>query len=88
VGTRLGALLYRTLPVVGVSGTVAGIATRTPAAGHCVAKTGTLDNVSNLAGYCHARDGHELAFAIMVDGPPNWTAFVSIGRMVAAIARF
>lgn len=87
-GTPTGRLLYRTLPVVGVSGTVAGIAVKTAAAGRCVAKTGTLNGVSNLAGYCHALDGHELAFVMLVDGPPNWTALAEIGKMVAAVARY
>jgi D-alanyl-D-alanine carboxypeptidase/D-alanyl-D-alanine-endopeptidase (penicillin-binding protein 4) len=87
-GTPTGKLLYQTLPVVGVNGTVAGIADRTAAAGHCAAKTGTLDGVSNLAGYCHARDGHELAFVMMVVGPPNWSALAEIGKMVAAVARY
>jgi D-alanyl-D-alanine carboxypeptidase/D-alanyl-D-alanine-endopeptidase (penicillin-binding protein 4) len=87
-GTPTGELLYASLPVLGRSGTVRGIALKTAAVGRCAAKTGTLTGVSNLAGYCHARDGHELAFAIMADGPPNWTAFVQIGRMVAAIARY
>jgi D-alanyl-D-alanine carboxypeptidase/D-alanyl-D-alanine-endopeptidase (penicillin-binding protein 4) len=87
-GTPTGNVLAASLPTVGVSGTTATIATHTPAAGNCIAKTGTLNNVTNLAGYCHSR-GHQLvAFALFVDGPPNWTALTLIGRMVAAIARY
>ena len=86
--TATGATLAASLPIVGVSGTTRTIAVHTAAAGRCVAKTGTLDNVSNLAGYCHAR-GHQLiAFALFVDGPPNWTALTLIGRMAAAIASY
>ena len=34
----------------------------------CQAKTGTLNGVSNLAGYCDAAGGHTIAFALMMDG--------------------
>jgi D-alanyl-D-alanine carboxypeptidase/D-alanyl-D-alanine-endopeptidase (penicillin-binding protein 4) len=86
--TPTGSVLYDALPTVGVNGTVRTIATGTAAAGSCVAKTGTLNNVSNLAGYCHAR-GHQLvAFALFVDGPPNWVALPLIGKMVATIAEY
>ena len=70
-----------------MSGTGATIATGTPAQGHCIAKTGTLDNVTNLAGYCHTA-GHQLvAFALFVDGPENWQSLALEGKMVADIAR-
>jgi D-alanyl-D-alanine carboxypeptidase/D-alanyl-D-alanine-endopeptidase (penicillin-binding protein 4) len=85
--TSLGDVLAASLPTVGMSGTVATIATGTPAQGHCIAKTGTLDNVTNLAGYCHTA-GHQLvAFALFVDGPENWQALALEGKMVADIAR-
>jgi D-alanyl-D-alanine carboxypeptidase/D-alanyl-D-alanine-endopeptidase (penicillin-binding protein 4) len=87
-GTALGPVLRASLPLVGVNGSARGIAVGSAARGRCLAKTGTLDYVSNLAGYCHSRDGHTLAFALFVDGPSNSRAFVLIGRMVAAIARY
>jgi serine-type D-Ala-D-Ala carboxypeptidase/endopeptidase (penicillin-binding protein 4) len=87
-GTPTGQLVWGSLPTVGVNGTVQTIAVHTPARGRCVAKTGTLNYVSNLAGYCDARGGHVLAFAVFVDGPTNSRAFVLIGQMVAAIARY
>jgi D-alanyl-D-alanine carboxypeptidase/D-alanyl-D-alanine-endopeptidase (penicillin-binding protein 4) len=87
-GTPTGQLLRASLPTVGENGTVRTIAVRTPAHGHCLAKTGTLNFVTNLAGYCQATDGHTLAFAMFVDGPPNSEALVPIGRMAAAIARY
>jgi D-alanyl-D-alanine carboxypeptidase/D-alanyl-D-alanine-endopeptidase (penicillin-binding protein 4) len=84
--TSPGNMLWDSLPTMGVDGTVAEIATGTPAQGHCIAKTGTLDNVTNLAGYCHSA-GHQLvAFALFVDGPENWQAIPIIGKMVASIA--
>jgi D-alanyl-D-alanine carboxypeptidase/D-alanyl-D-alanine-endopeptidase (penicillin-binding protein 4) len=86
--TPIGRILTASLPVVGVSGTVAGLARHTPAQGRCFAKTGTLTGVSNLAGYCAARGGHSLAFAFFVDGPPNSRATPWLGHMVAAVAGY
>jgi D-alanyl-D-alanine carboxypeptidase/D-alanyl-D-alanine-endopeptidase (penicillin-binding protein 4) len=87
-GRPLGRMLATALPVVGESGTVQGIAVHTPAQGHCVAKTGTLYRVTNLAGVCTARDAHELAFALFLDGPNNWQAFPMIGRVLGAVAGY
>ncbi len=86
--TSLGDILWNSLPVVGVSGTTQTIATRTPAQGNCVAKTGTLFYVTNLAGYCHSRGGSVLAFAMFMDGPTNDAALVLLGHMVAMIAKY
>jgi D-alanyl-D-alanine carboxypeptidase/D-alanyl-D-alanine-endopeptidase (penicillin-binding protein 4) len=86
--TPTGNLLYAALPVVGRQGTVQSIGVHTPAQGHCVAKTGTLNNVTNLAGYCHAAGGQTLAFALMIDGPDNYQAYPVLSRVVAAIARY
>jgi D-alanyl-D-alanine carboxypeptidase/D-alanyl-D-alanine-endopeptidase (penicillin-binding protein 4) len=88
VHTPIGTTLAASLPTVGVDGTTRTIAVGTAAAGRCIAKTGTLDNVTNLAGYCHGRGRQLLAFALFVDGPPNWTALTLIGRMAAAIAKY
>lgn len=87
-GTPVGAELFSSLPVVGVSGTVRTIAAGGPARGACVAKTGTLNDVTNLAGLCHSRGGKVLAFALFVDGPSNWRALQLISAMVTSIARF
>jgi serine-type D-Ala-D-Ala carboxypeptidase/endopeptidase (penicillin-binding protein 4) len=87
-GTPTGKLLWDSLPVVGRQGTVSTIGLKTYAAGHCVAKTGTLNNVTNLAGYCRTRGGQTLAFAMFVDGPPNWTALVALSKAVGAIASY
>jgi D-alanyl-D-alanine carboxypeptidase/D-alanyl-D-alanine-endopeptidase (penicillin-binding protein 4) len=86
--TSMGRQLVNSLPVVGVSGTVQRIATHTFAQGRCMAKTGTLNYVTNLAGYCTARNHHVLAFALMINGPPNWTAIQLLDRLVPAIARY
>jgi D-alanyl-D-alanine carboxypeptidase/D-alanyl-D-alanine-endopeptidase (penicillin-binding protein 4) len=86
--TKLGDELTAALPTVGVNGTVQSIGTGTPAQGHCVAKTGTLNYVTNLAGYCTARDHHTLAFAVMLDGPPNWTSYEYLDQFIAAVAKY
>ncbi len=86
--TPIGRELQASLPVVGRQGTVQGIAVGTAAAGNCVAKTGTLDYVTNMAGYCTARGHQPLAFAVFVDGPTNSAAIALEGAMVAAIARY
>lgn len=86
--TPIGQNLQASLPVVGVNGTVQRIAAHTFAQGRCMAKTGTLNYVTNLAGYCTARNHHVLAFALMIDGPGNWTAIQLLNRMVPAIARY
>ena len=86
--TALGDELASSLPIVGKQGTVQTIGLKTAAVGRCIAKTGSLNNVSNLAGYCHSKGGHRLAFAVFVDGPPNWTAFALESKMIGAIARY
>jgi D-alanyl-D-alanine carboxypeptidase/D-alanyl-D-alanine-endopeptidase (penicillin-binding protein 4) len=55
------------LPVAGRTGTLATRMRHSYATGRCLAKTGTLLNASDLAGYCHARDGHVLVFAFLMN---------------------
>lgn len=86
--TRVGNELSASLPVVGVEGTVKSIGLKTAAQGRCRAKTGTLNYVTNLAGYCRSRSGKTLAFALFVDGPDNGTAILQESKMIAAIARY
>jgi D-alanyl-D-alanine carboxypeptidase/D-alanyl-D-alanine-endopeptidase (penicillin-binding protein 4) len=86
--TAVGGELAASMATVGVEGTVRGIGVKTPAQGRCIAKTGTLNYVTNLAGYCHSRGGHLLAFALLIDGPANWEAVALESKMIAAIARY
>ena len=86
--TPTGLLVHASLPIVGEQGTVENIGAHSPAQGHCVAKTGTLDNVTNLAGYCDTKSGNKLAFALMIDGPSNYAAIPALSRVVASIARY
>lgn len=84
--TPIGNELATALPTMGVNGTVQSVGLHTPAQGRCIAKTGTLNGVTNLAGYCTNRAGHVLTFAFFVDGPPNWTALTMVGNMAGVIA--
>jgi D-alanyl-D-alanine carboxypeptidase/D-alanyl-D-alanine-endopeptidase (penicillin-binding protein 4) len=86
--TSVGRELDSTLPVVGVSGTTARIGLRTRAQGRCIAKTGTLDGVTNLAGICHSDGGQMLAFALFLDGPTLDQARSLLTHMVGAIASY
>jgi serine-type D-Ala-D-Ala carboxypeptidase/endopeptidase (penicillin-binding protein 4) len=56
------------LAVAGRTGTLVDEMRGTYAQGRCRGKTGTLHDVSNVAGYCQARDGHTLAFAFLLNG--------------------
>ncbi len=87
-GNSLGATLQADLPVAGRSGTLASRMRHTTAEGRCVAKTGTLNGVSNLAGWCHALGGHTLAFCLLIDGPGETAAHRLQDNIAITIARF
>jgi serine-type D-Ala-D-Ala carboxypeptidase/endopeptidase (penicillin-binding protein 4) len=76
------------LPVAGVSGTLALRMRRTAASGRCAAKTGTLHDVSALAGYCSTLSGERLAFAILMNRVTPLRARVLQDRMTTALARY
>lgn len=60
--------LQPSLPLAGVDGTLRKRMTSGPAYANVSAKTGTLEGVSTLSGYCKAPNGHILCFAIMNQG--------------------
>ena len=60
--------LQPSLPLAGVDGTLRKRMTSGPAYANVSAKTGTLEGVSTLSGYCTAHNGHTLCFAIMNQG--------------------
>jgi D-alanyl-D-alanine carboxypeptidase/D-alanyl-D-alanine-endopeptidase (penicillin-binding protein 4) len=86
--TTVGNELSASLPTTGVNGTLTGIGVHTAAQGRCQAKTGSLNDVSNLAGECRTRSGQEIVFGLFIDGPDNATAFTLESRMVGAIAAY
>jgi len=86
--TPIGAVLRSDLAVAGLTGTLSERMRRSGAAGRCEGKTGTLTGVSNLAGYCQARDGHTLAFALFTDGIATTTAHTIQDHMAISIADY
>ena len=83
-----GLAFAASLPVAGRSGTLAGRFRRTAARDRCQAKTGTLRDVSALAGYCTTTGGARVAFAILMNGVYPYSARRLQDRMVAALARY
>ena len=57
-----------TLPVAGVSGSLARRMKGTPAEGRVWAKTGSMSQVRSLSGYIVTAEGEPLVFAFMVNG--------------------
>jgi serine-type D-Ala-D-Ala carboxypeptidase/endopeptidase (penicillin-binding protein 4) len=87
-GTEEGRYFRRSLAVAGRSGTIAKRMRGTAAAGRCRAKTGTLNGVSALAGYCDSRRGGHTAFAFLMNGVSTWGAHTLQDRMAATLARY
>lgn len=56
------------LPIAGEDGSLRKRMRATSAAGNVHAKTGTVDGISTLSGYCHAANGNTLCFSIMNQG--------------------
>ena len=75
------------LAVAGVSGTVARRMRGTAAAGRCHVKTGTLNAVSALSGYCPGAD-HTAVFSILMNKVSISKAHLIQDRMAALVARF
>lgn len=83
-------VFFNSLAVGGESGTLQDEMQGTAAHGACHGKTGTLSDVAALAGYCHATDGHELAFAFLANGlsNPDYVHSVEGNQMAPALARY
>ena len=86
--TSIGAVLRNDLAVAGSTGTLSERMRHTGAAGRCQGKTGTLTGVSNLVGYCQARNGHLLAFALFTDGISTSFAHTIQDHMTISIADY
>ena len=77
----------KSLAVAGRTGTLKHRMRGTAAEGRCQAKTGTINGVSALSGYCDSRSGL-LAFSILMNGVNVDTARRAQDAMAAAIARY
>jgi serine-type D-Ala-D-Ala carboxypeptidase/endopeptidase (penicillin-binding protein 4) len=84
---RANTALRAALPVAGRSGTLVDRMRRTSAQDRCQAKTGTLSNVSALAGWCRTANGHDVAFAFIENFVYTPTAKAAEDRLAIALAR-
>jgi D-alanyl-D-alanine carboxypeptidase/D-alanyl-D-alanine-endopeptidase (penicillin-binding protein 4) len=76
------------LAVIGRNGTVSRRMRGTPAQDRCHAKTGTLRDVSALAGFCNTAGGERVAFAFLMNGVYPASARAVQDRMTVALARY
>jgi D-alanyl-D-alanine carboxypeptidase/D-alanyl-D-alanine-endopeptidase (penicillin-binding protein 4) len=76
------------LAVAGRSGTLSTRMRGTAAQDRCRAKTGTLRDVSALAGYCDTSTGAHVAFAFLMNRVAPWWARIRQDRMTAVLARY
>jgi D-alanyl-D-alanine carboxypeptidase/D-alanyl-D-alanine-endopeptidase (penicillin-binding protein 4) len=79
---------YRSLPLAGHSGTLRKRMRGTAADGHCRAKTGTLNGVSALAGYCRTRSARRLVFVLIMNGVYVPGARAVQDRIASSLAGF
>lgn len=75
------------LAVAGRTGTLANRMRTTAARDRCVGKTGSLSNVSTLAGYCRTANDHLVAFAFMHNRVVPAYARSAQDRLLTTLAR-
>ncbi|MES2518908.1 MAG: D-alanyl-D-alanine carboxypeptidase/D-alanyl-D-alanine-endopeptidase [Bacteroidota bacterium] len=56
---------YESIPIVGISGTVANLGKKSKAVGNVRAKSGSIDGVRAFAGYFTAKNGEMMCFSMM-----------------------
>jgi D-alanyl-D-alanine carboxypeptidase/D-alanyl-D-alanine-endopeptidase (penicillin-binding protein 4) len=86
--TDQGPTLDSALAVVGRTGTVYDRMRGTAAQDRCHTKTGTLHDVSSLAGYCTTLGGDRVAFAFLMNYVYPLAAHVLQDKMTVALARY
>jgi D-alanyl-D-alanine carboxypeptidase/D-alanyl-D-alanine-endopeptidase (penicillin-binding protein 4) len=84
----IGKAFVDSLAVAGKEGTLDGRMGGTVASGRCRGKTGTINGVSNLSGYCRSGK-HMVAFSLLMNGVGSYDAARAIqDKMVVEIARY
>jgi D-alanyl-D-alanine carboxypeptidase/D-alanyl-D-alanine-endopeptidase (penicillin-binding protein 4) len=83
-----GPALRTGMALAGATGTVAGRMRGTAAAGRCRVKTGTLSNVSALAGYCTTLGKRTVTFAVIMNHTAVAAARAAQDRAAVAIANW
>ncbi len=79
---------YKSLSIAGEDGTLTERMRGTAAHGSCRGKTGTINGVSNVSGYCK-NGGRMVAFSILMNGVGSYDSARWIqDQMVAQIARY
>lgn len=85
---EIGKPLFASLSIAGKDGTLDERMEGTPAAGKCRGKTGTINGVSNLSGYCKS-GGDLVAFSILMNGVGDFEGARAIqDDMVVEIAKY
>ncbi len=87
-GTTIGNIIRSDVAIAGESGTLERRMRGSTAQGRCDAKTGTLNGVSNLAGWCQSLSGQTLAFCFLIDGQGETYAHELQDGMAIALARY
>ena len=85
---RRGVAFDESLAVVGRNGSVYNRMRGTAAQDRCHAKTGTLHDVSALAGFCDTTGGERVAFAFLMNRVYPSGARALQDRMTVALARY
>jgi D-alanyl-D-alanine carboxypeptidase/D-alanyl-D-alanine-endopeptidase (penicillin-binding protein 4) len=88
----LGPIVYASLPIAGVDGTLQSRMVGMAAQGNLRAKTGTIGGVSSLSGYVRASDGEMLAFSMVMENYVVPTRMIrrvqdTIGEILARYSR-
>jgi D-alanyl-D-alanine carboxypeptidase/D-alanyl-D-alanine-endopeptidase (penicillin-binding protein 4) len=86
--SEAGVAFDESLPVVGRNGTMYTRMRGTPAQDRCHTKTGTLHDVSALAGFCNTTGGERVAFAFLMNRVNPGAARLLQDRMTVALAKY